>query len=139
MASNHVMKQARWTGAGALLLVVGLASQWQGVPANAGFDSGEVALRRDGATARAQASDFTSGSTSEPTAPAARLLVQSCLGCHRQGSASTIPAIHGLRPATLTRMMGEFKRGERSSTIMNRIARGYSDDEIQLLAKGLLE
>jgi len=61
------------------------------------------------------------------------------MGCHRQGLSSTIPAINDLRPAALTRMMGEFKRGDRSSTIMGRIARGYSDDEIQLLAKGLLE
>jgi len=33
--------------------------------------------------------------------------------------------------------MKAFKSGERKGTVMNRIARGYTDEEIELMAKHL--
>ena len=64
-------------------------------------------------------------------------MAQSCLGCHHQAVPTAIPPIHGRLPVALARTLNEFKRGARPNTVMTRIARGYSDDELQLIAKEL--
>ena len=107
----------------------------------------------------------TSGFPDTPNPPntadteTARLIAQSCTGCHTRGSASAsasasaatseaasavpsavaIPAINDLPVAALERVLMEFKKGNGSGTVMNRIARGYSENDIQLLATGLRE
>ena len=68
--------------------------------------------------------------------PAAAMVSHPCAGCHgtlgqSQGQA---PLIAGL-PATYIRSaMLAYKSGERASTIMGRLARGYSDEEINAMA-----
>ncbi|WP_300302359.1 hypothetical protein [Ferrovibrio sp.] len=64
------------------------------------------------------------------------LAAQTCNVCH--GSASyispTMPAIHGHDANTLYAALTEFKTDKRPYTIMGRIARGYSDEQLRALA-----
>ena len=59
-----------------------------------------------------------------------------CSGCHAAspGVASPVPRLVGLDPAAIVKAMQEFRAGTRPSTVMDRIAKGFSDDEIQAIA-----
>jgi len=70
-------------------------------------------------------------------APAASMLSDTCAGCHGTDGAShgpATPTIAGLSPDYFTESMQGFKSGERPGTVMGRIARGYTDEEIALMA-----
>lgn len=60
-----------------------------------------------------------------------------CSSCHSQtaGINATIPSINGLDSQYLARVMMDYKNGKRLATIMDRIARGYSDNEIKQMAE----
>jgi sulfide dehydrogenase cytochrome subunit len=45
-----------------------------------------------------------------------------------------VPAIRGRNPAEIVAAMQAFRSGERASTVMGRIAKGFSDDEIRAIA-----
>ena len=67
----------------------------------------------------------------------AEMLAVTCAGCHGTNGASNGPAtptIAGLEEEYFVDVMKEFKSGDRYSTIMQRIAKGYSDDEIAAMA-----
>jgi sulfide dehydrogenase cytochrome subunit len=69
--------------------------------------------------------------------PSAAMLAGACAGCHGVDGSSVGPAspsIAGMSEAYFTRSMEDFKSGERPSTIMGRIARGYTTEEIELMA-----
>jgi sulfide dehydrogenase cytochrome subunit len=77
------------------------------------------------------------GSGQLSAAPTASMLADTCAGCHGTDGASVGPAspsIAGLSETYFTDTMLAFKNDERAGTIMNRIAKGYSDEEIQLMA-----
>jgi cytochrome subunit of sulfide dehydrogenase len=63
----------------------------------------------------------------------------SCSGCHpASASADTkVPPIRGRDPAEIVAAMEAFRSGQRPSTVMGRIAKGFSDDEIQAIAAWL--
>ena len=65
-----------------------------------------------------------------------RNLALSCFSCHGPAGKSpdTIPSINGKTAAFITKEMVGFRDGKRKSTVMQRIAKGYSDDEIRALA-----
>lgn len=68
--------------------------------------------------------------------PPAGMLASGCTGCHGTGgtgSTTYLPMIGGLNQEYLRTVLMQYKRGERPSTIMERIARGYTDDELQAL------
>ena len=67
----------------------------------------------------------------EPPAGAA-----GCSGCHPASSrvTSPVPRLIGLDRAAIVRTMQEFRSGQRAGTIMDRIAKGFTDDEIQAIA-----
>ncbi len=68
---------------------------------------------------------------------AASMLANTCAGCHGTNGASAgeyMPTIGGLNKDYLTEVLGDYKTGLRSSTIMGRIMRGYSDQEIRAIA-----
>ena len=70
-------------------------------------------------------------------APTATMLADTCAGCHGTDGASTGPAtpsIAGLSEEYMVDTMNAFKSGERGGTIMGRIAKGYSEEEIKLMA-----
>ena len=60
----------------------------------------------------------------------------SCSGCHAVSAKVDTPAprIRGRQPAEIIAAMQAFRSGERSSTVMGRIAKGFSDDEIRAIA-----
>jgi sulfide dehydrogenase cytochrome subunit len=66
----------------------------------------------------------------------AMMLSNSCMGCHGpQGvSPGAIPSIAGKSADFIEQAMLEFRRGERPSTVMQRHAKGYTDDDIRLIA-----
>jgi sulfide dehydrogenase cytochrome subunit len=71
------------------------------------------------------------------TPPTASMLADTCVGCHGPAGSSTGPAtpsIAGMSAEYFKTTMQEYRKGERHGTIMGRIAKGYSDEEIALMA-----
>jgi sulfide dehydrogenase cytochrome subunit len=61
---------------------------------------------------------------------------QSCSGCHATSTGVTtpVPRIAGLDRAIFVKAMQDFRTGQRVGTVMDRIAKGFTDDEVQALA-----
>jgi sulfide dehydrogenase cytochrome subunit len=60
-----------------------------------------------------------------------------CAGCHGTGGASaglSMPSLAGLPREYVHEAMEEFKSGKRYSSIMGRLAKGYSDDDFKAMA-----
>jgi cytochrome c553 len=68
-----------------------------------------------------------------------QLLTFSCAGCHGPGghSPSTIPSLFGRTADSIAEILRAFRADQRPATIMNRIAKGYSDAEIGAVAREL--
>jgi cytochrome subunit of sulfide dehydrogenase len=66
-----------------------------------------------------------------------QLLTVSCSGCHGPSghSAGPIPSIYGRSAASLAETLRAFRDGTRPSTVMIRISKGYTDDEIDAVAR----
>jgi len=67
----------------------------------------------------------------------ASMLANTCAGCHGTNGASAgvyMPTIGGLDRGYLTSVLSDYKLGLRKSTIMGRIMKGYSDEEIWAMA-----
>lgn len=65
-------------------------------------------------------------------------LARTCNGCHGVGGVSVsgpMPSIGGLPQDYLKRIMKQWKYGERSAITMDRIVKGFSDDQIDALAE----
>jgi sulfide dehydrogenase cytochrome subunit len=60
----------------------------------------------------------------------------SCSGCHPSSSrvSSPVPRLNGVDRAAIVRAMQDFRSGQRASTVMDRIAKGFTDEEIQAIA-----
>jgi cytochrome c553 len=60
----------------------------------------------------------------------------SCSGCHAETAKaqSPVPDLRGRDPAKLVAAMRAFRSGERPATVMDRIAKGYSDEETTAIA-----
>ena len=72
----------------------------------------------------------------------ATMLADTCVGCHGPEGSSVgpaIPSIAGMSAEYFNTVMKEYKDGTRYGTIMNRIAKGYSDEEIEERFGHLLE
>lgn len=72
-----------------------------------------------------------------PAATAARDLASSCAICHGTNGVSAgggMPQLAGQSKETLARHLKDFKDGRRPATIMHQIAKGYSDEQLELLA-----
>jgi cytochrome c553 len=69
--------------------------------------------------------------SAEPPAGAA-----ACSGCHPSSTrvTSPVPRLAGLERAAIVRAMQEFRSGQRAGTVMDRIAKGFTEDEIQAIA-----
>ena len=64
------------------------------------------------------------------------ILALSCAACHGTDGVSpgAMPTLAGRSPAYINNRMQAFKSGKRASTVMGRIAKGYSDEEIAAIA-----
>ncbi len=66
------------------------------------------------------------------------LLAAACSGCHAKAATEGgFPQIYGRPAAEIREALLAFKAEEREATVMNRIAKGYSEDEIAELAEYL--
>ncbi|HHJ15792.1 MAG TPA: c-type cytochrome [Gammaproteobacteria bacterium] len=76
------------------------------------------------------------GSVCAETASAS-MLANTCAGCHGTNGSSVGPAsptIAGMSKDNFIETMAAYRNGERPATIMTRIAKGYTEDEIKLMA-----
>jgi len=60
----------------------------------------------------------------------------SCSGCHASSASvqTPVPPIKGRPAADIESQMAEFKTGKRPGTIMDRIAKGFTDEETRAIA-----
>ena len=59
----------------------------------------------------------------------------SCTGCHPETKVDTpIAPLNGRDAAQIVAAMAEFKSGRRPTTIMDRVAKGFTDDETKAIA-----
>ena len=65
------------------------------------------------------------------------MLSNSCMGCHGPGghSPGAIPSIADKSSDFIEKSLKEFRDGERPATVMQRHAKGYTDEEIRLIAE----
>lgn len=63
----------------------------------------------------------------------------SCSGCHASGAAAEtpVPKINGRKADEIMTAMAAFRDGSKPSTVMGRIAKGYTDDELKPIAAWL--
>jgi cytochrome c553 len=89
------------------------------------------ATRLSVAAAVVLASIATAFAASEPPAGAT-----SCSGCHpaNAGVQSPVPPLAGRNAAEIVAQMQAFRAGQRPATVMDRIAKGFSDAEVQAIA-----
>jgi sulfide dehydrogenase cytochrome subunit len=84
------------------------------------------------------ASSMAVGGAAFAATPSAEMLGNTCAGCHGTNGNSMGPAtptIAGAGSEYFIDSMMAYKSGERASTIMTRIAKGYTDDEIKAMAE----
>ncbi|MEW6164690.1 MAG: c-type cytochrome [Pseudomonadota bacterium] len=68
--------------------------------------------------------------------PSAAMLSNACAGCHgtHGGSAGlTMPSLASQSKTAIVEAMKKFKSGERPSSIMGRLAKGYTDAQIDMI------
>ena len=60
----------------------------------------------------------------------------SCSGCHPASRSVDTPVkrLVGANPADIVGAVQEFRSGQRPATVMDRIAKGFTDDEIKAIA-----
>lgn len=65
-------------------------------------------------------------------------LAATCANCHgtdgRTVDGSTVPAIAGLPRVYMIEQMKAFKNGTRQATVMHQLAKGYTDEQIEMIA-----
>jgi len=69
-------------------------------------------------------------------AQSGQAIVQTCFICHGPGGRNdggAVATIAGLPKEHVARQMADFKADRRPGTIMNRIAKSYSDDQLVLI------
>ena len=60
----------------------------------------------------------------------------SCSGCHPASTrvTSPVPRLAGLDRAAIVRAVQDFRSGQRTGTVMDRISKGFTDEEIKAIA-----
>lgn len=82
---------------------------------------------------------MASPAVAEQTVTQGELLANSCFSCHGyEGKAvdnATIPPLANYPASMIVSQMKAYRDGERQGTVMPRHARGYTDEEIELMAQ----
>jgi len=71
------------------------------------------------------------------TAAQVSMLVNTCVACHGNDGSSVGPAtpsIAGMRKPLFIKAMQDMKSGKRPSTVMRLLAKGYTDEEVEMMA-----
>ncbi|MCC7347359.1 MAG: c-type cytochrome [Variibacter sp.] len=60
----------------------------------------------------------------------------SCSGCHPPAPVAgiAVPPLRGRAPEEIVAAVRQFRSGERPGTLMDRIAKGFTDDEVRAIA-----
>lgn len=76
---------------------------------------------------------WIAAATAAAAAPAG---AAACTGCHPASAhvTSPVPRLAGLDRTAIVRAMQDFRAGQRVATVMDRIAKGFTDAEIQAIA-----
>ncbi|MDF1529014.1 MAG: c-type cytochrome [Sedimenticola sp.] len=76
------------------------------------------------------------GALAANAGPSPEMLSQTCAACHGTmgSSVGVIPTIAGADSEYFVETMQAFKSGDRKATVMDRVAKGYSDEEITAMA-----
>ena len=80
---------------------------------------------------------FMVGTAQVLAEPNAAMMANTCAGCHGTAGKSVGPAspnLAGMSEYYFVESMTGFKEGTRPATIMDRIAKGYSEDQIESMA-----
>jgi sulfide dehydrogenase cytochrome subunit len=80
---------------------------------------------------------MAASATIQAAPPSAAMLANACAGCHGTHGASagpSMPNLAGQSKKAFIESMKEFKAGTRPASIMGRLAKGYSDAEIETMA-----
>ncbi len=81
------------------------------------------------------AAAFSPSHAAEPTGVA---MAHTCAGCHgthgKLGTVEFVP-LAGLPESEFLRAMRDFRAGKRPSTLMGQVANGFSDSELQAMAR----
>ena len=68
-------------------------------------------------------------------------LAATCASCHGTNGVSVegarVPLVNTLTPQEITQRMLEYKDGTRSGTIMPQLAKGYTNEQIEIIAQVL--
>ena len=66
----------------------------------------------------------------------ARNLAATCTSCHGTNGVSLgdIPSLAGIPSADLVRKLRDFRSGAQAGTVMPQLAKGYTDEQIELIA-----
>jgi cytochrome c553 len=57
-----------------------------------------------------------------------------CSGCHPKDGGGAVQPLAGRPVQEIVAAMQAFRKGERSATVMDRIAKGFSDEETRAIA-----
>lgn len=79
---------------------------------------------------------MTAGAVAGPPTPA--MLANACAGCHGTGGGSAgpaMPSLAGQSKEAIVVAMKKFKSGERPSSIMGRLAKGYTDADFAAMGE----
>ena len=57
-----------------------------------------------------------------------------CGGCHPRTGDGVIPPLAGMPSEAIESAMRAFRSGERPATVMDRISKGFSDEEVRAIA-----
>lgn len=80
---------------------------------------------------------FMAGTAQVLADPSASMLANTCAGCHGTGGKSVGPAspnLAGMSQYYFIESMNGFKSGARPATVMDRIAKGYTESQIEAMA-----
>lgn len=78
----------------------------------------------------------TNAAATEPISPGGEAIANACATCHGPDGRSqgAIPSINTLSKKSFVTAMRAFQTGERQGTVMNRIAKGLDETEIEAVA-----
>ena len=87
-------------------------------------------------TSEEQGAAQQASASAEDVDPRGEILALSCASCHGTDGKSVgiMPGFYGKSAPYLKTALMEFKNDERYSTVMGRHAKGYTDEEITLIA-----
>ncbi len=79
------------------------------------------------------------GGGAAAAAPAVETITRNCVVCHgpKEAGQAEIPTLANYPAKKMVEMLQGFKTDQKPATIMNRIAKGYSDEQIAAIAEYL--